>query len=295
MNHRIPVGAFTYDTSDLATLRYRVEEEANDWIIYVVDSGQSTHLELCFEAAEKAGYVDPAKVRIDHVNFGVVLGEDKKKFKSRSGDTVKLKDLLDEGLKKSEQFRTEKAAERAERGQAAPDLTEAEQVAANEAIAYSCIKYADLSQNRTKDYIFSYDKMLNEKGNTAIYLINAYARCKQVSAQAEVLALPASARDGVAVVPDDAVEGHWKLAQQLIRFPSMLESALDELLPSQICEYCYETASLYHEFYGDCRIISRPKDGPATVEISRLLITEAAAKVMATCFQLIGLRFVEKM
>lgn len=272
-----------------------MEEEDNDWIIYVVDSGQSTHLQLCFEAAAKCGYMDPAKVRVDHVNFGVVLGDDKKRFKTRSGDTVRLRDLLDTGLERAAQFRADKAKEREERGQAAPDLTEAEQQAANEAIAYSCIKYADLSQNRIRDYVFSYDKMLNEKGDTAIYLINAYARCKQVSAQVEVVALAPDARVGVPVVPDDALEGHWKLAQHLIRFPTIVDASLEDLLPSYLCEYCYQTASLYHEFYGDCRIISRPKDGAATVDISRLLITEATAKVLETCFQMIGLRFVDKM
>merc|ERR1712198_772437 len=139
-------GGFTYDTSDMAALRQRVNEEKADWLIYVTDAGQATHFESVFACAEKAGYVPPG-VRVDHVGFGVVLVEDKKKFKTRSGDTVRLVELLDEGLKRSLDKLKEKEREKV--------LSPAELEAAQVSVAYGCIKYSDLSHNRNHEYIFS--------------------------------------------------------------------------------------------------------------------------------------------
>merc|ERR1712130_954600 len=133
-----------YDTSDMAALRQRVSEEGAQWLVYVTDAGQATHFQSIFACAEKAGYNvtgDGEKVRIDHVGFGVVLGEDKKKFKTRSGDTVRLVELLDEGLKRSKDKLLEKEREKV--------LNEEELLAAQTNVAYGCIKYADLSHNRT--------------------------------------------------------------------------------------------------------------------------------------------------
>eukprot|EP00039_Didymoeca_costata_P019429 m.337518 g.337518 ORF g.337518 m.337518 type:complete len:708 (+) comp18153_c0_seq1:79-2202(+) len=287
-------GGFTYDTSDMATLRYRVEELKADWIVYVVDKGQSTHFDLIFGASQRLKIYDPSKVRIDHVGFGVVLGTDKKRLKSRSGETVKLKELLDYGVVKSEEFRQERLKTRESRNQVSPVLTEAEIKEANEALAYSCIKYTDLSYNRIKDYIFDFDKMISEKGNTAVYLINAYARIKQVFQQEEVKALDLEkVRQGVELVPADCTESHWKLAQHLLRFPEIIEQFLVDLLPSNLCDYVYELASTYHEFY-EHNFIIRRKDG-GKVDLPRLFISEATEKVLGKCFQIIGLRVVDKM
>lgn len=165
-------GGFTYDTSDMACIQQRLEEEKADWIVYVTDLGQATHFQAIFACAERAG-ICKSVARIDHVGFGVVLGEDKKKFKTRSGDSVRLVDLLDEGMKRSRDKLLEKEREK--------HLTAAELEAAQKAVAYGCIKYADLSHNRNHEYVFSFDKMLEDKGNTAAYMLYAYARICSIS------------------------------------------------------------------------------------------------------------------
>merc|ERR1711890_216650 len=174
-------GGYTYDTSDMAALRQRVQEEQADWVIYVTDAGQATHFQSVFCCADRAGYnftKDGHKARIDHVGFGVVLGEDKKKFKTRSGDTVRLVDLLDEGIKRSWDKLIEKERDKV--------LSQAEMEAAQKSVAYGCIKYADLSHNRNADYVFSFDKMLDDKGNTAVYLLYAYTRITSIARNANV-------------------------------------------------------------------------------------------------------------
>lgn len=144
-------GGYTYDTSDMAALNQRINEEKADWIIYVTDAGQATHFKTIFSCGTRAGFINTHKHRIDHVGFGLVLGEDGKKFKTRSGDTVKLIELLDEGLKRSMEKLKEKSRDTV--------LTTEELKAAQESVAYGCIKYADLSHNRTADYIFSFDRV----------------------------------------------------------------------------------------------------------------------------------------
>lgn len=144
-------GGFTYDTSDMATIKQRIEEEGADWVIYITDSGQGTHFKTIFQCAERIGIIKPDIHRIDHVGFGVVLGEDGKKFKTRSGDTVKLTDLLDEGLTRAMDKLKEKERDKI--------LTPDELKQAQESVAYGCIKYADLSKNRTNEYIFSFDRV----------------------------------------------------------------------------------------------------------------------------------------
>lgn len=157
-------GGYTYDTSDMATIKNRVQEEKGDRFIYVTDVGQYGHFVLIEACAKRAGILRSDQ-KLDHVGFGVVLGEDKKKFKTRSGDTIKLIDLLDEGLKRALDKLVEKGRDKV--------LTPEELKQAQEAVAYGCIKYADLSHNRINDYIFSFDKMLDDKGNTAVYLLYA--------------------------------------------------------------------------------------------------------------------------
>lgn len=144
-------GGFTYDTSDMATIKQRYEEENANWVIYVTDAGQFTHFKTIWECAERAGILKRDVHRVDHVGFGVVLGEDGKKFKTRSGDTVKLTDLLDEGLSRCMDKLKEKERDKV--------LTPAELKQAQESVAYGCIKYADLSHNRNNEYIFSFDRV----------------------------------------------------------------------------------------------------------------------------------------
>ena len=160
-------GGYTYDTSDMAAIKQRIDEEKADWILYHTDVGQATHFHAIFACAKKAGILTD-KTRVDHVGFGVVLGEDRKKFKTRSGDTVRLVDLLDEGLKRAKEKLLEKEREKV--------LSKEEFEKAQNSVAYGCIKYADLSHNRNHEYVFSFDKMLEDKGNTAAYMLYAYTR-----------------------------------------------------------------------------------------------------------------------
>jgi len=139
-------GGYTYDTSDLAALHYRVNEVKADTVIYVTDNGQELHFRQVFAAAQKANFYDPVKTRIEHAGFGVVLGEDKKKFKTRSGETVRLVDLLDEGIQRSRGLLVERGRDK--------ELTADELKKAEEAVAYGCIKYSDLQSNRKNDYVF---------------------------------------------------------------------------------------------------------------------------------------------
>ena len=255
-------GGFTYDTSDMAALRQRVSEEGAQWLVYVTDAGQATHFQSIFACAEKAGYnvtSSGEKARIDHVGFGVVLGEDKKKFKTRSGDTVRLVELLDEGLKRSRQKLVDKERDKA--------LNEAELLAAETNLAYGCIKYADLSHNRVADYIFSFEKMLEDKGNTACYMLYAYTRIRSIARTAQVTEeqLKEARKDGLKLDHEKEV----KLGKLLLRFSEVVAKMADDLLLHSLCEFMYEVANTFTEFYENCYCVEKNKAG----EIVKVTIT----------------------
>merc|ERR1712112_269033 len=278
-------GGFTYDTSDMAALRQRIEDEAADWLVYVTDAGQATHFQSVFACAEKAGYITPG-LRLDHVGFGVVLGEDKKKFKTRSGDTVRLVELLDEGLKRSRQKLVDKERDKA--------LNEAELLAAETNLAYGCIKYADLSHNRVADYIFSFDKMLEDKGNTACYMLYAYTRIRSIARTAKVTEeqLKTAKTEGLKLEHEKEI----KLGKLLLRISEVLARISEDLLLHPLCEFMYEVANTFTEFYEACYCVEKNKEGVIVkVNMSRILLTEATAAVLASCFQILGLKPVQKM
>lgn len=280
-------GGFTYDTSDMAAIRYRLEEEKANWLIYITDAGQATHFDLLFKCASKAGILNRKTHRVDHVGFGVVLGEDKKKFKTRSGDTVRLTDLLDEGLKRALDKLTEKERDKV--------LTPVELKHAQESVAYGCIKYSDLSHNRNHEYVFSFDKMLEDKGNTAVYLLYAYTRIRSIArnanytpekikqlAQSEVISLEH--------------EKEWKMGKVLLRFADVLEKITNDLCLHHLCEYLYEISTAFTEFYDNCYCIEKDSSGDIVkVNNGRILLTEVVAMVMAKCFDILGLKPVSKM
>ncbi|CAB3377557.1 Hypothetical predicted protein [Cloeon dipterum] len=280
-------GGFTYDTSDMACVRYRVHEENGDWLIYVVDAGQSTHFETIWACAEKCGFIDKRKVRLDFLGFGVVLGEDKKKFKTRSGDTVRLIDLLDEGLKRAGEKLVEKERDKV--------LSPEELKAAQESVAYGCIKYADLSHNRNHEYVFSFDKMLEDKGNTAVYLLYAYTRICSISRNANVS--PEQLREAAKNTEISLDhEKEWNLAKVLLRFPEVLVKITKDLLLHQLCEFVYEVSTTFSEFYDSCYCVEKNSAGEIVkVNMGRLLLCEATASIMAACFHILGLKPVAKM
>lgn len=280
-------GGFTYDTSDMATIRNRIEEEKADWIIYITDAGQYTHFKTIFQCAERVGILDPKKHRVDHVGFGVVLGEDGKKFKTRSGDTVKLIDLLDEGLTRSLDKLREKERDKV--------LTAEELRQAQESVAYGCIKYADLSHNRNNEYIFSFDRMLEDKGNTAVYLLYAFTRIKSIARNC--------GGDYVnnikAVLESNKIsiehEKEWKLAKQLLKFPDVINKITKDLCLHHLCEFVYEVCTTFTEFYDTCYCIEKNKAGEIVkINAGRVLLAEATAQILDKCFYILGLKPVSK-
>lgn len=280
-------GGFTYDTSDLAAVRYRIEQDKASWIIVVTDAGQATHFKVLYSCAQRLGILDPSKVRTDHVCFGVVLGEDKKKFKTRSGDTVRLNDLLEEGVRRAEEKLKEKNRHIV--------LTPEELELAKEAVAYGCIKYADLSHNRINDYVFSFDKMLEDKGNTAVYLLYALTRIRSIARNAGVLEDQLTAYAETNSFSLDH-EKELKLAKVLLKFNDVLTKITQDLLLHHLCEFLYEVATTFTEFYDACYCIEKGPDGDIIkINMGRLLLCEATAKIMEKCFSILGIKTVSKM
>ncbi|CAL8362319.1 unnamed protein product [Lota lota] len=281
-------GGFTYDTSDLAAIHHRLFQERADIIIYVTDSGQSTHFQLVFAAAQMLGWYDPLVTRVEHAGFGVVLGEDKKKFKTRSGDTVRLMDLLDEGLKRAMDKLKDKERDKV--------LSPEELTQAQRSVAFGCIKYADLSHNRINDYVFSFDKMLDDRGNTAAYLLYALTRIRSISRLASL--------DGGALAAAAACtpilldhEKEWKLGKCILRFPEVLSKILEDLLLHALCDYLYELATTFTEFYDTCYCVEKDRHTGEVVQVNmwRMLLCEATATIMAKGFDILGITPVSRM
>lgn len=281
-------GGYTYDTSDLAALSQRLFQEKADIIVYVTDSGQATHFQVVFAAGQMIGWYDPKVTRVEHAGFGVVLGEDKKKFKTRSGDTVRLMDLLEEGLKRSMDKLKEKERDKV--------LTPEELTKAQRAVAFGCIKYADLSHNRNNDYVFSFDKMLDDRGNTAAYLLYAYTRIRSITRLASVdEAELRKAAETTEVLLDH--EKEWKLGKCILRFPEILHKILEDLLLHTLCDYLYELATTFTEFYDSCYCVEKDRQTGEVVKINmwRLLLCDATAAIMARGFDILGLTPVQRM
>jgi len=280
-------GGYTYDTSDMAALKQRLQEEKGDWLIYVVDAGQGEHFKTLFKAAEQCGWMDSRTTRCEHVAFGVVLGEDKKKFKTRSGDTVNLSSLLDAGLEKSMEKLKEKEREKV--------LTPEELKAAQESVAYGCIKYADLSHNRVADYVFSFEKMLADQGNTAVYLLYAYTRVRSIQRTSNVS--PEQLAQYMAAHPctmDHPKE--WKLGKTVAKFSEIIAKVLgSEIHLHMLCEYLYELSSALTEFYDACYVVEKQNGEVVKVNTHRLMLLEAVALIFEKGFHILGINPVLKM
>lgn len=279
-------GGFTYDTSDMAAIKHRIEKERADWLIYVTDAGQSLHFQIIESCAKRAGILKSFH-RMDHVSFGAVLGEDKKKFKTRSGDTVKLSELLDEGLKRALQKLKEKERDKV--------LSQEELKAAQESVAYGCIKYADLLHNRNHEYVFSFDKMLEDKGNTAIYLLYALTRIRSIARTANIMKDELRQRSQEVPISLEH-EKEWKLAKVLLKFPDVILGITEDLYLNSLCEFCYEVSCAFTEFYDKCYCVEKNQSGEIVkINMGRLLLVEATALILEKCFSLLGLKPVAQM
>ncbi|CAF0872225.1 unnamed protein product [Adineta steineri] len=281
-------GGFTYDSSDMATIKQRLQEEKADWIVYVIDSGQALHMQSIFAGAKLAGWTDENSARIDHVGFGVVLGEDGKKLKTRSGEAVRLRDLLDEGIDRSLAKLKEKNRDTV--------LTPEELQKAQKSVAYGCIKYSDLSRNRNFDYIFSFDRMLDDRGNTAVYLLYAYTRIQSIARKAGIAPETLKAKMQDVELDFANEEQELKLAKCIIRYPDVLTRALDELLMNGLCEFMYQLATAFTEFYDRCYCVEVDKvTGESRINYRRILLCEATATVLKQCFEILGIQPLERM
>ncbi|CAI9774187.1 unnamed protein product [Fraxinus pennsylvanica] len=272
-------GGYNYASTDLAALWYRLNEEKVEWIIYVTDVGQREHFEMFFTAAKRAGWLpaeDNKYPKASHVGFGLVLGEDGKRFRTRSTETVKLVDLLDEAKNRCKTALIQRG-----KGQ---EWTEEELERTAEAVGYGAVKYADLKNNRTTNYTFNFDQMLNDKGNTAVYLLYAHARiCSIIRKSGKDIEELKKVGTLELAHPDERV-----LGLHLLQFAETVEEACTNLLPNVLCEYLYNLSEDFTRFYTNCQVVGSAE------ETSRLLLCEATAVVMRKCFHLLGITPVYK-
>jgi len=268
-------GGFNYASTDAAALAQRVREEHADRIIYVVDAGQQLHFQMVFKAAVKAGIYDPEKVQVEHVPFGVVLGADGKKFKTRSGETEKLIDLLSEAVRQARILLQERLQDGTE--------TEIDELA--HILGVDAVKYADLSCHRVKDYIFSYDRMLKFEGNTAAYLLYSYVRIQGIKRKCnkDIHALFAT----TPIILNHPTE--IALGLKLRQFGETLAHMDRDLLPNRLSDYLYDLAEKFHAFFRDCRVEGVDE------ESSRLVLCELTARILKQGLQILGLKTMDRM
>ncbi len=288
-------GGFNYTTTDLATIDYRLKTWSPNEIVYVVDDRQSGHFKKLFaifarwksakfsegrvpnqnESPGLAELVPPnLDVKLVHVGFGKILGDDGKPFKTRSGDTVKLGELLDEAVERAYKTVCEKSA----------DLPEAQKKEIARVVGLGAVKYADLLPNRQSDYIFSWDKMLALQGNTAPYLLYAYARIKSIFRKAEGGKRKAEI---ILVAPEELT-----LAKHLLNFGLTLEAVAEEHRPNYLCNYLFELAGKFTGFYENCPVL---KAADAATRESRLALCDLTARVLQQGLNTLGIETVEQM
>lgn len=276
-------GGYNYATTDLAAICYRVRQDHADRLIYVTDAGQANHFAQVFQVARRAGWI-PDSVEVVHVPFGLVQGEDGKKLKTRSGDTVRLRDLLDEAVERS---RTDLEARlTAEERHESEDFINH----AAKTVGISAVKYADLSQNRTSNYIFSYDKMLALQGNTAPYMLYAYARIQGISRKGGIDFNQLGSN--VQMVVEHETE--LTLAKQLLQFSTVLSEVEQELFPNRLCDYLFQLSQKFNVFYDrDQGVPVLQAEEPART--SRLMLCDLTARTLKLGLSLLGIQVLERM
>jgi arginyl-tRNA synthetase len=268
-------GGYNYDTTDLAAIKHRIFVEKADRIIVVVDQGQSLHFQMVFSAAIKAGWLDPTEVKAEHVGFGLVLGPDGKKFKTRSGETERLIDLLLGAIDKAREILKERHPD--------GDPREIERLA--HVLGIGAVKYADLSSLRTKDYTFSYERMLRFEGNTAVFLLYAYVRINGIKRKTGAKMEEVLKNHKIAL----SHPSEMALGIHLARFGEMIEILARDLLPNRLTDYLYELAEKFNAFFRDCRVEGSAEEG------SRLMLSELTARVLKQGLEILGLETVERM
>jgi arginyl-tRNA synthetase len=277
-------GGFNYATTDLAAIRYRFaatpEGDGARRVIYVTDAGQANHFAGVFQVARRAGWL-PDGARLEHVPFGLVQGEDGKKLKTRAGDTVRLRDLLDEAVERAEADLRRRLAEEGR----SEDEAFIQQVATT--VGLAAVKYADLSQNRITNYQFSFDRMLALQGNTAPYLLYAVVRIAGIARKGGDLA-GGEAADGPLTFTEPQ---EWALVRELLRFDAVIAEVEEELLPNRLCTYLFELSQVFNRFYDQVPVL---KAEPAA-RPSRLALCRLTADTLKLGLGLLGIPTLERM
>ena len=267
-------GGYSYATTDLAAIRYRTGTLHATRVLVVVGAEQQQHLAMVFATAKLAGWLVPP-ARAEHVAFGAVLGSDGKMFKTRAGESVRLVDLLDEAIQRARSVVAEKN----------PELDAETRESVAQMIGIGAVKYADLSSDRVKGYVFDYARMLSFDGNTAPYLQYAHARIRSIF------------RKGEATVPDPSAihvraPAERALALSLLRFPTAVASVAESLEPHRLCTYLYDLSATFSAFYEACPVLKAPTDEERQ---SRLAISDVTARVLALGLELLGIDAPERM
>jgi arginyl-tRNA synthetase len=263
-------GGFGYATTDVATIEYRIHQWHADAIWYVVGAPQHLHFKQLFSLTRRLGY----DLELQHIAFGSILGEDRKLMRTRSGESISLRALLDEAISRATAIVAEKN----------PELSEQERGAIGRIVGLGAIKYADLSQHRMTDYVFSWDRMLSLQGNTAPYLQNAYVRSRSIFRKLETsFEVPRSV--------ELREEPELALTKKILQFPDVVPAILDGFKPNILANYLYELAAQFHGFYESCPVLSAE---PLQRE-TRLLLCDVFARLLRTGLDLLGIQVPEKM
>jgi len=275
-------GGYNYATTDLATVDYRINDLKANAIWYVVGAPQLLHFKQIFAIARREGYT----ADFHHIAFGSILGADRKLMKTRSGENVPLRDLLEEGMTRARAIVAEKN----------PELHESERDEIAKIIGIGAIKYADLSQYRMTDYIFSWDKMLSLHGNTAPYLQNAYVRIRSIFRKAgDPSRMGVSRRQSTVTTTDNTVvlgePAEFDLAKRLGQFAEIVPQVLNDFRPNILANYLFELANDFHTFYEACPVLKAEEP----VRSSRLALCDLTGRVLQRGLKLLGIDVPEKM
>ncbi|MEQ8954471.1 MAG: arginine--tRNA ligase [Gammaproteobacteria bacterium] len=266
-------GGYLYSTTDLAAIKYRSFTLDIDRSLYVVDARQSLHFEQVFAVA-RAGGLASEKIALEHIAYGTMMGKDGRPFKTRSGDTVKLVELLDEAVSRAFDLVSAKN----------PDLSETERRNIANKVGIAAVKYADLSKNRTSDYVFDWSTMLSFDGNTAPYLLYAYARIKSILRKTDQA--PADFALGIIAMAEER-----SLLLKILQLPEIVETVARDCYPNQLCTYLYELAGVFMRFYEACPILK----AKGSERDTRLALLELTATALQQGLDLLGIETLERM
>lgn len=272
-------GGYLYSTTDLAAIQLRAGELKADRSLYVVDARQSLHFQQVFAVARAAGMADE-KLSLEHIAYGTMMGGDGRPFKTRSGDTVKLSELLDEAVRRAFDLVSEKN----------PELEETERQTIADRVGIAAVKYADLSKNRTSDYVFDWSTMLSFDGNTAPYMLYAYARIKSILRKQDSDPSVDQNKGAMRLSSIDAPEERM-LLMKILQMPEIVQMVGDDCYPNQLCNYLFELAGIFMRFYESCPILK----AEAPLRESRLALASLTAETLKQGLSLLGIEPLERM